>query len=121
MITSNSSQGPSGERSTARYMKWTNRQDEMLIHFMREMCKQGKSIPGGFTAEGWNEITKEMKMLFGPDFHKDKLKNRCKTFKKWYREMKAMISLSGFSWDEEKKMVTAESGVWDDYIVVRFI
>ncbi|RWR83784.1 putative nuclease HARBI1 [Cinnamomum micranthum f. kanehirae] len=31
--------------------------------------------------------------------------------------MKAMLNLSGFGWDEERKKVTAEAGVWDDYIV----
>ena len=32
-----------------------------------------------------------------------------------------MLNLSGFGWDEERKKVTAEEGVWDDYLVVRFL
>ena len=35
--------------------------------------------------------------------------------------MKAMLYLSGFGWDEERKKVTAEDGVWDNYIAVRFL
>ena len=30
------------------------------------------------------------------------------------------LNLSGFRWDEDKMMVTAEDRVWDDYIAVRF-
>ena len=33
--------------------------------------------------------------------------------------MKVMLNLSGFGRDEERKKVTAEAGVWDDYIAVR--
>lgn len=114
-------QNPRGERSTKRNMKWTNRQDDILIHFMREQCKDKKSIPGGFNAEGWNTMTKQMKKQFGTDFTKDKLKNRFKTFKKWYKGMKTILNSNGFGWDEDKKMITAEMKVWDDYIVVRII
>ena len=88
----------------------------MLTYFMCEQCKGGKSIPGGLTIEGWSEIMKQMKTQFGTDFKKDKLKNHFKSFKTWYSVMKTLVNLSGFGWDEDKKMVTAENGVWDDYI-----
>ena len=37
--------------------------------------------------------------------------------------MKAMLYLSGFGWDEERKKVTVveDGGVWDNYIAVRFL
>ena len=35
--------------------------------------------------------------------------------------MKAMLNLSEFGWDEERKKVTAEDGAWDDYIKVRLL
>ncbi|RWR76297.1 L10-interacting MYB domain-containing protein [Cinnamomum micranthum f. kanehirae] len=57
-----------------------------------------------------------MQTKFGPEFNKDKLKNKLKSCKKWYSAMKAMLNLSGFGWDEERKKDTAEAGVWDDYI-----
>lgn len=114
MTTPSTSQGPRGDKSISRNMRWTNRQDEKFIYFMCEQGKQGKSIPGGFTTEGWNEITKQMKKQFGNDFDKSKLKNRFKSYKKWYSGMKTLLNLSGFGWDEDKKMVTAETAVWDD-------
>ncbi|RWR86388.1 L10-interacting MYB domain-containing protein [Cinnamomum micranthum f. kanehirae] len=96
-------------------MKWTGTNDVALLHIMLEIRKEGKVIPGGFTSEGWGLITKEMQTKFGSDFSKDKLKS----YKKWYSVMNAMLNLSGFGWYEERKKVTAEAVVWDDYIAVR--
>lgn len=31
------------------------------------------------------------------------------------------MMVSGFGWDQERKMATAETGVWEDYIKVRVI
>ena len=94
-----------------RNMKWTNEHDDVLLHIILEMRKEGKVITRRFTSEGWALITKEMQTKLGPQFSKDKLKNRMKSFKKWYSAMKAMLYLSGFGWDEERKKVTAEDGV----------
>ena len=117
MSQPSSSQAARG--STLRNIKWTNTNDVVLLHIMLEMRKEGKVIPGGFTSEGWALITKEMQTKFGPEFSKDKLKNRLKSYKTWYSAMKAMLNLGGFGWDEERKKVTVEAGVWDDYIAVR--
>eukprot|EP00268_Persea_americana_P009977 TRINITY_DN1400_c2_g1_i1.p2 TRINITY_DN1400_c2_g1~~TRINITY_DN1400_c2_g1_i1.p2 ORF type:complete len:124 (+),score=13.76 TRINITY_DN1400_c2_g1_i1:1748-2119(+) len=57
-----------------------------------------------------------MLTIHGPEFSKDKMKNKFKSYKKWYSAMKSMLNLSGFGWDEKRKKVTAEEGVWDDYI-----
>ncbi|RWR90957.1 L10-interacting MYB domain-containing-like protein isoform X1 [Cinnamomum micranthum f. kanehirae] len=103
-------------KATSKNMKWTDAHDEVLLLIMLDMRKEGKFIPGGFTSEGWGLITKQMVTVHGPDFSKDKLKNRFKSYKKWYSAMKSMLNLSGFGWDEERKKVTAEEGVWDDYI-----
>ena len=56
---------------------------------------------------------------FGDDYDKGKIRNRLRTLKTCYKHIKTLIGLSGFGWDEERKKVTAEAGVWDDYIAVR--
>ena len=35
-----------------------------------------------------------------------------------YKIVKALRELSGFGWDEVKKLVTASDSVWDDYLAV---
>ncbi|XXG62854.1 hypothetical protein AAC387_Pa05g1154 [Persea americana] len=114
MSQPSSSQAARG--STLRNKKWINTNDVALLHIMLEMRKEGKVLPRGFTSKGWALITKEMQTKFEPEFNKDKLKNRLKSYKKWYSAMKVMLNLSGFGWYEERKKVTAEAGVWDDYI-----
>lgn len=88
---------------------------------MSKHCKDRKSIPSGSTAEGWNEILKEMKTQLGTDFRKDfffffgKQQGQVGTLNLkclgWYNRMKVMFSLSGFKWDEHKQIVAAESRV----------
>ena len=51
-------------------LKWTPMQDDTLIQLMVEQCKEGRSIKGGFTCEGWNLLTKEMKTAHGAFFSK---------------------------------------------------
>ena len=93
-------------------------QDDTLIQLMVEQCKEGRGIKGGFTCEGWDLLTKEIKTAHGSFFSKDKLKNRFKTLKKTYGDLKAMLDLSGFGWDDTRKMVTAEPDVWKEYVAV---
>ena len=102
-------------------MKWTDAHDEVLLLIKLDMRKERKFIPGGFMSEGWGLITKQMQTIHGPEFSKDKLKNKFKSYKKRYSAMKCMLNLSGFGWDEERKKVTVEEGVWDDYIAVGFL
>lgn len=51
-----------------------------------------------------------MRAQFGNRFNKNKLKNRNKTVKKLYKDEKVFINLSGFGWNDELKMVTANRG-----------
>lgn len=41
--------------------------------------------------------------------------------KSCYVAMKTLMMVSGFGWDQERRMATAETGVWEDYIKVRVI
>ncbi|XXG77557.1 hypothetical protein AAC387_Pa08g1690 [Persea americana] len=97
-------------------LKWTPLQDDTLTQLMLDQCEKGRNIKGGFTCEWWDLLTKEMKTQYGDFFSKDKLKNRFKTLKKTYVDLKAMLDLSGFGWDDARKMVTAEPQVWKEYV-----
>ncbi|XP_058087527.1 uncharacterized protein LOC131234612 [Magnolia sinica] len=43
-------------------------------------------------------------------------RNQLQTLKKKYNLTKLALSKSGFGWDEERKCVTAEPDVWDEFI-----
>ncbi|RWR87796.1 Myb/SANT-like domain-containing protein [Cinnamomum micranthum f. kanehirae] len=94
---------------TTNNLKWTPPHDEKLIEVMVDQCREGRGMKGGFTCEEWNLLTQNMKSEFGESiFTKDMLKNRFKTLKKTYANMKAMLDLSGFGWDDTRKLVTTE-------------
>ena len=52
-----------------------------------------------------------MKTAHGDFFNEDRLKNMFKSLKKIYGDLKAMLGLSGFEWDDKRKMVPAEPDV----------
>ncbi|KAF6156990.1 hypothetical protein GIB67_039751 [Kingdonia uniflora] len=47
---------------------------------------------------------------------KEVMKNRHKKLINIYTILKALLDQSGFGWDDEKHMVTADSYVWDEYL-----
>ena len=61
--------------------------------------------------------------LFGCDLlAKPHIESRMKTLKTNFQIVHDMLTgpnCSGFGWDTEKKIVTAEKPVWDEYIQVR--
>ncbi|KAL4203264.1 hypothetical protein AMTRI_Chr01g127030 [Amborella trichopoda] len=97
--------------------QWYLSRDNYFIELMLKQVNQGRLISSGFHRDGWNEMAKMMKKKFGKTFDKDKLKNRFKTLKKIYREVKQLLGQSGFRWCDKKKMVTAELAVWEEFIV----
>ncbi|XP_058070983.1 uncharacterized protein LOC131220024 [Magnolia sinica] len=53
---------------------------------------------------------------FSVQVDREKCRNRLRTLKKKYNVAKLALSKSGFSWDEERKCVTADPDVWDEFI-----
>ncbi|KAE8230366.1 hypothetical protein CF326_g4635 [Tilletia indica] len=65
---------------------WSPSDDEKLLDVLEEAKAQGKASGGGF-----------------------KLKSQ-------WKEVRELVNMSGFGWDDEEKKVTAEDTVWDDLI-----
>lgn len=61
-----------------------------------------------------------MKVHFGTDFNKDKLKNHFKIFKNWYSAIKVLHNMSGFGWDgdEKRSLMISEYGITANLIVI---
>ncbi|XXG62153.1 hypothetical protein AAC387_Pa05g0576 [Persea americana] len=57
-----------------------------------------------------------MKDKFRDAYDKSKIRNRLRTLKSHYNQIKTFIGLSGFGWDDVTKKVTASEEVWDDFI-----
>ncbi|RWR73164.1 Myb/SANT-like domain-containing protein [Cinnamomum micranthum f. kanehirae] len=112
---------PTGTKRGRREKKnisWTDYSNDYLMDLFIEQVKLGRKDEGGYTTEGWKEIERKMMEKFGDDYDKGKIRNRLRTLKTRYKQIKTLIGLSGFGWDDKEKKVTAEDQVWDDYVKV---
>ncbi|KAL4192011.1 hypothetical protein AMTRI_Chr06g170120 [Amborella trichopoda] len=106
---------PRTEKKNKNYY-WNAHQDDYFIDLMVNEVSRGRKTGGVFHKDAWNAMTKAMKAKYGEDFDKDRLRNRLKTIKGQYSNVKQLLQQSGFWWNEETKMVTGDEAVWDDFI-----
>ncbi|XAR62359.1 hypothetical protein NMG60_11017091 [Bertholletia excelsa] len=98
---------------------WTPEMDRYFIDLMLEQVSKGNRINDNlFSKHAWEHMMSSFCAKFKFQYEKDVLKNRHKTLRNLYRAIKNILDQKGFSWDENRKMVTADNKVWDDYIKV---
>ncbi|KAG6907216.1 hypothetical protein DXG01_009872 [Tephrocybe rancida] len=72
---------------------------------------------GNFHADAWTAIEKELagteSVTGGTPKNVMCCSNKWGALKKDYREVKQLRDMSGFGWDDNNKLVTAEGDVWD--------
>ncbi|KAH6760718.1 Myb/SANT-like DNA-binding domain protein [Perilla frutescens var. frutescens] len=102
-----------GERSRTY---WTPPMDRFLIDLMLEQVRGGNRIGQSFISQAWNDMVESFNANFNSCHDKEVLKNRYKHFRKQYNDVKILVEHNGFSWDEDREMVTADDLVWNVYI-----
>nr|GMC80059.1 uncharacterized protein At2g29880-like isoform X2 [Ipomoea batatas] len=98
--------------------------DWWCVHYAthgRLICGKGtKNADTGFKGEFLNELERMLKAKLPTTNIKAKphIESRIRTLKKDWSIVHDLFTSnnSGFGWDEERKMVTAEDYVWDSYI-----
>ncbi|KAF5815703.1 putative transcription regulator Homeodomain-LIKE family [Helianthus annuus] len=95
---------------------WTPPMDSYLIELLLDQVSRGNRNGQTFMAQAWINMVKSFNDNFTSNHDKDVLKNRYKHLKKQYNDINALLTETGFSWDDEREMVTAEDHVWDAYI-----
>ncbi|XP_057499756.1 uncharacterized protein LOC130783958 isoform X2 [Actinidia eriantha] len=94
---------------------WTLPMDQYLIDLLLDQVLRGNKIGRAFITQAWNEMVKSFNSKFGSHYDKEVLKNRYKHLRQQYSDVKILLDQSGFSWDENQEMVTAEEYVWDSF------
>ncbi|XP_058106063.1 uncharacterized protein LOC131249362 [Magnolia sinica] len=97
-------------------INWTSYMDECMTSALVEEVSQGKKSDNAFQEASVNKVAKIVIDTFSVQVDKEKCKNRLRTLKKKYNLVKFALSKSGFSWDEERKCVTVEPDVWNEFI-----
>lgn len=111
-----SSQAPPNCDRSRTY--WTPPMDRYFIDLMLEQMQRGNKIDNTFIAQSWIDMTTLFNGKFGSQHDKDVLKNRYKSLRKQYTDIKLLLEQSGFTWDETRQMVRADDNIWDAYMKV---
>ncbi|KAF5318979.1 hypothetical protein D9758_018530 [Tetrapyrgos nigripes] len=82
---------------------WTPEAEALLIEHLVEAKAKGQMSENNFKPSGYN-------------FTKTQVKGRWTRFKKDFKIVRRLRTLSGFGWDNVRNMVTATDQVWDAYI-----
>lgn len=93
--------------------------DRYFIDLMLEQVGNGSRFDDPlFSKRAWKHMSSMFNAKFKFQYEKDVLKNRHKTLRNLYRDVKNLLAQPGFSWDEKRNMVTADNHVWDEYLKV---
>ncbi|RVW64843.1 hypothetical protein CK203_052002 [Vitis vinifera] len=108
---------PNPKRNDRFRTIWTPEMDRYFIDLMLEQVNKGNRIDDHlFSKRAWKQMTALFNAKFNFQYEKDVLKNRHKTLRNLYKAIKNLLCQRGFSWDEQRQMVTADNNVWDEYI-----
>lgn len=97
---------------------WTPPMDRFLVELLLDQVVRGNKLGQTFIAQAWADMTMSFNANFRSNYDKDVLKNRFKHLRKQLNDVKSLLKVDGFSWDDEREIVTAEDSTWDVYIKV---
>ncbi|KAK7295758.1 hypothetical protein RJT34_18670 [Clitoria ternatea] len=97
-------------------IRWTAEMDHWLGKILVDQVRKGLKVDNALQTEAYDAAVSAIIAKFGIHLTKYNIRNRLKTLKKRYQLLKELLSLTGFKWDETKKMVIANDSTWDDYI-----
>ena len=101
---------------------WTPSEDEKLVECLVELCVSGKvKCDNGFKPGAFLQVEKmlEEKLPNSGLKASPHIESRVKTLKKQFNAIMDMLTHgSGFSWDNEKKMVLCDQDVFEGWVKV---
>ncbi|XP_042484106.1 uncharacterized protein LOC122064463 isoform X2 [Macadamia integrifolia] len=102
-------------KEKGKYIVWTNEMDRCLTEILVNQVNKGNKKEK-FLNKAYLAAVKVINERFSLNLSKDHVRNRLKTWKKQYGMLKELLSLSGFQWDDERKMVVAHDYIWNEYL-----
>ncbi|KAJ6510774.1 hypothetical protein C8R45DRAFT_965150 [Mycena sanguinolenta] len=104
--------GPkNGERCT-----WTDRCDAVLVEGLRKAKELGYQSDSGWKPVTWTFVEPLLKDTPGAPKTPLKIQDHYGSLKAAFLIVQTLRELSGFSWDDGRKMVSATDEVWDAYL-----
>ncbi|KAJ1375364.1 Myb/SANT-like domain [Sesbania bispinosa] len=95
---------------------WTAAMDCYFVKLMLDQLKNGNMIHNRFRRKAWNHMLKLFNKKFDAQYDKTFLKHRYIKLGNYYTEVKNLLGLKDFSWDEKQQKIVADDYVWDSCI-----
>ncbi|XP_061349444.1 uncharacterized protein LOC133294713 isoform X2 [Gastrolobium bilobum] len=83
---------------------------------MLGQLKNGNMVGNTFSRKAWNHMVKFFNKKFDAQYDKSFLKHRYDKLGNYYSDIKNLLKLKDFSWDEKKQRIVADDYVWDNFI-----
>ncbi|KDP23537.1 hypothetical protein JCGZ_23370 [Jatropha curcas] len=97
-------------------MNWTPLMERYFIELMLDQMHKGNRMGHTFNKQAWTDMLTMFNAKFGTKYDRDTLKSHYTNLWKQYNDVKSLLEQNGFSWDDTRKMVVANDGVWDAFI-----
>ncbi|WCJ43189.1 L10-interacting MYB domain-containing protein [Euphorbia peplus] len=95
---------------------WTPVMERYFIDLMLDQMHRGNRMGHTFNKQAWTDMLTVFNAKFGTKYDRDIFKTRYTNLWKQYNDVKNILDQNGFSWDDARKMVIADDGVWDAFI-----
>ena len=96
---------------------WTHEQKAELLEGIAEFISKGLATHNGnLNKLGWTYLMEKINERFTLKLSRDQVKNAKNKIRDLYVDMKFLRNQSGFGWDNEKQVVTANQATWDELI-----
>lgn len=92
--------------------------DCYFVKLMLDQLKHGNMIRNTFSKTAWNHMLKFFNQKFDAQYDTIFLKHRYNKLGNRYADIKNLLELKDFSWDENQQRIVADDYVWDNYIKV---
>ncbi|KAF5469203.1 hypothetical protein F2P56_013293 [Juglans regia] len=95
---------------------WTLAMDRYFVKLMLHQLKKGHKVHNTFKNQAWKDMLTLFNGKYGTKYGRSFLKHRYKKLFKYYTDMKRLLEVKGFSWDEKQQKIAAADYAWDTYI-----
>ncbi|XP_073148049.1 uncharacterized protein [Henckelia pumila] len=106
--------------SSRNYVSWNRDMDKHLAKVLIDQMAEGKKCDGDtWRPEALQAAVTYLNSKLHLNLSKENIKNRLKAWKKYYSVVTDVQKQSGFSWDEERKMIVVtsdEHSSWKEYV-----
>jgi Myb/SANT-like DNA-binding domain len=108
------------ERKRVPNAKWCNEEIASMVTQLMQAKKDGNTSDNGFKSTVWTTIANSFDDQ--RKYERRVVETKFSRMKKDFSQVKWLrFEASGFGWDDEKKLVTAEDSVWEELAEVYHI